>query len=95
MSNNITGYCAIYRFSLVGSGLFSPVLSRVSYLAKRCFVSVDITVKVTIQVLLTCIAVRQAHPSEQSRRVVNCKKIVKLLSAGLCPTRGKLCPAVG
>jgi len=39
-------------------------------------------VKVSVQVLLTCI-------------VVNCKKIVRLLSAGLCPNNGKLCPAVG
>ena len=38
--------------------------------------------KVTIQVLLTCI-------------VVNCKKIVRLLSAGLGRTNGKLCPAGG
>ena len=38
--------------------------------------------KVTIQVLLTCI-------------IVNCKKIVTLLSAGLCRSQGKLCPAVG
>ena len=51
--------------------------------------------KVTIQVLLTCIAVRQAHRPEQSRRVVNCKKIVKLLSAGLCPSSTKPCRAAG
>ena len=38
--------------------------------------------KVTIQALLTCI-------------VVNCKKIVRLLSAGLCRSPGKLCPAAG
>ncbi len=38
--------------------------------------------KVTMQVLLTCI-------------VVNCKKIVRLLSAGLCPISAKLCPTVG
>ena len=38
--------------------------------------------KVAIQVLLTCI-------------VVNCEKIVRLLSAGVCPNNGRLCPTVG
>ena len=38
--------------------------------------------KVAIQVLLTCI-------------VVNCKKIVKLLSVGRCGDSGKLCPVAG
>ena len=51
--------------------------------------------KVTIQVLLTCIAVRQAHRPEQSRRVVNCKKIARLLSVGRCGGSGKLCPVTG
>ena len=42
----------------------------------------NLVARISIQVVLTCI-------------VVNCKKIVKLLSAGLCPTSGKLCPMVG
>ena len=51
--------------------------------------------KVGTQVLLTCIAVRHAHRPEQGRRVVNCKNIVRLLSAGLGPSSGKLGAAVG